>query len=266
VIALANSTDDNFGKETVSFLTTIKQSFESVLEIVEKKKKAIEHEMQQTKVRDIFSSYVSRTVAEEILKDPDKLELGGEQQEVTVMFSEVMNFIDLTESVQPEALISMLNEYFSVAIDTVFEFDGTLDKFIEDNVMAYWGAPLPVPDSEIRAIQCAMKLQRVIEDLNKKWESENKPSFHVCIGLNSGKVVAGNIGSIRRMEYTVIGDTVNLAARIKTLSKSRNIPILVGEKTHEMVRHSFNFEDAFRTTVKGKTGDITVFQLKVEET
>jgi len=264
VISLANTADEHFGGDKVSFLNAVKQSIESVLEIDERNQIAIQHEIQCGKIRDTFSSYVSRTVAEEILKDPDKLDLGGKLQDVTIMFAEVTNFIQLLATLDPNELISMLNEYFSVAMDTIFEFEGTLDKFIEDNVMAFWGAPLPVPDSEERAVRCAQKLQQEISRLNQTWDKQDKPQFQVCIGINSGPVIAGNIGSIRRMEYTVIGDTVNLAARIKSLSSTRNIPILMSETTYKKVKDMFHVENQFQATVKGKTDEIAVYQLQVD--
>ena len=265
VIALANSTDDRFGSEMLSFLNTIKQSVESVLETLEKKRTTINHQLQEKRIRDTFSSYVSRTVAEEILKDPDKLDMGGRQQKVTVMFSEVMNFDALMAQLKPEDLIAMMNEYFAAAIDTVFSHEGTLDKFIEDNVMAFWGAPLPQPDSEERAVRCAQDLLRRMDRLNSDWEARGMPRFHVCIGVNTGPAVAGNIGSIRRMEYTVIGDTVNTAARIRALSKSKQIPILVSQSTYEQVKDRFAFGESIETTVKGKSDYITVHELLLKE-
>jgi adenylate cyclase len=202
-------------------------------------------------------------VAEEILKNPDKVDLGGKLQNVTVMFTEVVNFEELLNSMDPNNLISMLNEYFSLALDTVFEYDGTLDKFIGDNVMAFWGAPLEVADGELKAVRCALSLQEKIAGLNNSWRQMGKPLFHVCIGINSGRVVAGNIGSIRRMEYTVIGDTVNVASRIKSLSKNKNIPILLSETTYDKVRDLFAVENRFQAAVKGKTQNITVYQLSI---
>ena len=261
VIAVLNTNDERFGKDTMTFLTTIKQSIESVLEIQEINQTAVEHELQREKIRDTFSSYVSRTVAEEILRDPDSLELGGKEQDVTVMFAEVANFIRLIDTLEPAQVIAQLNEYFSAAMDTIFEHEGTIDKFIEDSIMAFWGAPLPMHDAEERAVRCAQEFQQKISDLNQEWERRGRPRFDVCIGINSGPVIAGNIGSIRRMEYTVIGDTVNTAARIKTLSKTRHAPILVSRSTYKKVKDKFTVGEEFKAAVKGKSGEITVYQM-----
>jgi len=263
VISIANSADERFGKETVAFLTTVKQTVENTLDMAEKIRGKIGHEMQRKKIRDTFSSYLSRTVAEEILKDPDKLELGGEDRDVTVMFTEVTNFGELMKTVPPEELLERLNDFFSIAIDTIYVYDGTLDKFIGDNIMAFWGAPLAIPDGERKAIDCARKLHEKLAALNAGWEKAGMTPFNVCIGINSGSVIAGNIGSIRRMEYTVMGDTVNTASRIKSLSKSTGIPILMGESTHSKIKDSIKSEQKIEASVKGKSGTITVYKVDI---
>ncbi|HOX28719.1 MAG TPA: adenylate/guanylate cyclase domain-containing protein, partial [bacterium] len=245
VVSLINSKNNRMGKEEVAFLNAYKKSIETALEAVEKREARIQHEMQKKRIRDTFSSYVSRSVAEEILKDPDRLELGGKSRNVTVMFTEIVNFMDLQKTVDPSTLFAALNECFTAAIDTVFEYDGTLDKFIGDGVMAFWGAPIPMQDSESRAVDCALSLTEKIGDLNARWKREGKEEFIFSIGINSGEVVAGNIGSIRRMEYTIIGDTVNTASRIISLSKSKSIPILIGETTYEKVKNKVRIEERY---------------------
>jgi len=263
VISVINTRYNKLGKEEIAFLNAYKNSIENALEIVEKRQKKIQHEIQNKRIRDTFSSYVSRSVAEEILKDPDRFELGGKSQNVTVMFTEIVNFKELQKSVDPLLLFDSLNEYFAAAIDTVFEFDGTLDKFIGDNVMAFWGAPLPMPDSELRAVKCAISLNEKVKTLNEKWRLEGKEEFLFTIGINSGEVIAGNIGSIRRMEYTIIGDTVNTASRIKALSRSKNIPILIGETTCEKIRGDIGVAGKIEAFVKGKSEPIIVYHLTV---
>ncbi|MFC1474766.1 adenylate/guanylate cyclase domain-containing protein [bacterium] len=262
-IAVGNFAGDRFNREMVSFLTAVKRSFENAMELVEKRRATIEHEIKREKIRDTFSSYVSRAVAEEILKDPDKLDLGGKLQDVTVMFTEVINFRELMKAGDPEELLSLLNEFFSIAIETVFEHDGTLDKFIGDNVMAFWGAPLPVSDGEQRAVRCAVKLQERVYVMNGKRERRGRAPFRLCIGINSGKAVAGNIGSIRRMEYTIIGDTVNVASRIKSLSGTMDVPVLVSESTYEKVKDEFKCDRRLDAEIKGKTVTIPVYRLEV---
>jgi class 3 adenylate cyclase len=263
VISIVNSADERFGRESATYLNAIKQSVENTLDMGEKLRGRIQHELQRKKIRDTFSSYLSRTVAEEILKEPDKLDLGGEVRDVTIMFTEVTNFRELMKTVSPEELLARLNEFFSIAIDTIFEYEGTLDKFIGDNIMAFWGAPLAIPGSEHKAVACARELHRKLAGLNSDWERAGAQAFNICIGINSGAVVAGNIGSIRRMECTIIGDSVNVASRIKSLSKSAGIPILLGETTYLRVKDKIKTEQKIEAAVKGKTGLITVYQVTV---
>lgn len=264
VICIENTTDENFGAQSIALLTAIKQTVETKLGLGEKLREKIGHELQRLKIRDTFSSYLSRTVAEEILKSPDRVDPGGELRGVTVMFTEVTNFKDLMKSMTPEEILSRLNEYFSAAIDTVFEFDGTLDKFIGDNVMAFWGAPLDDPDGERKAVACAVRLHHRIQELNERHEREGGHPFHVCIGINSGQAVAGNIGSLRRMEYTVIGDSVNLAARIKSLSGKNNTPILVSESTRAGASGRFRFSEPLQAAVKGKSETVTMYRVLLD--
>ena len=158
----------------------------------------------------------------------------------------------------------MLNDYFSAAIDTVFAHHGTLDKFIGAGIMAFWGAPLPLPDAADRSVQCARELHRRVRALNAEWEAGGKPGFEVCAGINSGSVVAGNIGSIRRMEYTVIGDPVNVAARIKSLCGKNSMPVLISDSTRAALRRECRFSASLQAAVKGKCGPITVHCLDLD--
>lgn len=259
VIVIEDTVDEYFGGEAVSFLTTLKQAFENTLEIVNKQRIAVEHEMRRERIRDTFSSYMSRRVAEEILKDPDRLDLGGSHSHVAVLFTEIAGFAELIDTADTEELTGMLNEFFSIAIDTVFDHDGTLDKFIGDNVMAFWGAPLAMPDCEEKAVRCAVELRRRAAEMNVRRRAAGRPEFDLRIGINSGRVVAGNIGSIRRMEYTIIGDTVNTAARIKSLTGAVGAAILVSDSVYEKVRGRFPAAERIQTRVKGKSQEIVVY-------
>ncbi len=265
VISVLNSPPERFDKETITFLEAVKQTVENTLLLGEKLRSRVHHEMRKIKIRDTFTSYLSRSVAEEILKTPDNIDPGGELRNVSIMFTEVTNFSLLMKTSPPEQLLSDLNEFFSAAIDTVFEHDGALDKFIGDNVMAFWGAPLADPDSEMKAVSCAVKLQQKLALLNEKWQCEGRSPFNVCIGINSGPAVAGNIGSVRRMEYTVIGDNVNLAARIKSLSSKDNIPILVSASTFAKTKDAFRYSTPLEAAVKGKSASITVYRLLIDD-
>lgn len=205
-------------------------------------------------VKDTFSRYVTNQVAEELLKNPEKISPGGKEQEVTVVFADIRDFTAFSERHSPEEVISHLNEYLSVMIDVIFEYEGTLDKFIGDAVMAIWGAPLQHPDDPLRAVKAALEMQKRLEELNKKWASEGKDILKIGIGINTGKAIAGNIGNLRRMEYTVIGDSVNIASRIEGLTKEYKIPIIISSSTYEKVREQVEVTELESARIKGKAG------------
>jgi class 3 adenylate cyclase len=262
LISVANHDTEKFDRENIAYFAAMKQAVESALDLGVKLRERINHEMRRQKMKTAFSSYLSQPVAEEILKSPGVSSPGGEVRDVTVMFVEATNFRDLTGEITPEEALSRLNAFFSVALDTIFEYEGTVDKYIGESVMAFWGAPLPTIDKEERAVNCAMTLFERVRKLNSDWGAQGRHSFNISIGMNSGPVVAGNIGSVRRMEYTVIGDTVNVAARIKSLSSDKGLPILVSDNIFEKTKTKFKFEEKLCVSVKGKTNELTVYEVK----
>jgi class 3 adenylate cyclase len=212
-------------------------------------------------VKETFSRYVSKQVAEEILKHPDKIAPGGKKRDVTILFSDVRGFTTFAEAHSPEEVISHLNEYLSAMVDIIFKYEGTLDKFIGDAVMAVFGSPLPHSDDPMRAIKTALDMQSRLKELNEKWIAEGKETLRIGIGVNTGEVIAGNIGDIRRMEYTVIGDNVNLASRIEGLTKEYHCPIIISESTCEKVKERVEVNKLGSVTVKGKTQAIVIYEL-----
>lgn len=212
-------------------------------------------------VKDTFSRYVTWQVAEEILKDPDKIVPGGSRQEVTVLFSDIRGFTTFSETHTPEEVLSHLNEYLSAMVDVIFKYEGTLDKFIGDAVMAVFGSPIKHGDDPLRAVKAALEMKERLNELNKKWGREGKVPLEIGIGINTGEVIAGNIGDVRRMEYTVIGDNVNLASRIEGLTKNYGCPIIISENTYEKVRDIVKVRELGNTSVKGKTRGIEIFEL-----
>jgi adenylate cyclase len=188
-------------------------------------------------IKDTFSRYVTHQVAEELLRNPDSVALGGVKQEVTVLFSDIRSFTLLSERLSPEEVVSHLNEYFSAMIDIIFKYEGTLDKFVGDAIMAVFGAPIAHPDDPERAVRTAMEMQERLRTLNEKWRSENREQISIGVGINTGEAIAGNIGDIRRMEYTVIGFHVNLASRMENLTKKYGLSIVISENTYKHVKH-----------------------------
>lgn len=213
-------------------------------------------------IRDTFSRYVSKQVAEELLKDPEKISLGGENKEVTILFSDIRGFTTMSERLSAEKVVATLNEYFNSMVDVVFEYEGTLDKYIGDAIMAVFGSPASHPDDPMRAVRTAVKMRAKLNELNEKRKVDgDEEPIRIGIGINTGNVIAGNIGHIQRMEYTVIGDNVNLASRIEGLTKNYNCHIIIAESTYEKVRDFVHVKKLGGVTVKGKTQPVDIFEL-----
>ena len=185
----------------------------------------------ETLVRSNFERYFAPQLAERIASAPEAIKLGGEKRKVAVLFSDIRGFTKLSESMNPDEMASLLTEYFTEMVECVFRHGGTLDKFMGDAVMAQWGAPLGMADDADRAMSAAMDMMAAMETLNRRWTSEGRPRLELGIGLNYGEAFAGNIGSERRLEFTVIGDTVNTASRLCSAAESGEILI-----TEEMRR------------------------------
>ena len=176
-------------------------------------------------IKRAFTRYVAREVVEEILKDPENLVLTGERREVTVLFCDVRGFTPMSERLSPEEVVLLLNDFYTLMIETTFKHDGTLDKFLGDAVMAIFGAPIAHPDHSLRAVRTALAMQEGIVELNARRLKDGKEPIAVGIGVSAGEAVAGTVGTVDRMEYTVIGDTVNLAARLESSAKPGQILI-----------------------------------------
>jgi adenylate cyclase len=187
--------------------------------------------VEQTRVRTALSRYLSADVVELIAREPGRLRLGGERREVTVLFSDVCGFTRLSESLPPETVVALLNELFTFATEIIHKRGGIIDKFIGDSVMAVWGTPESRPDDARRAVEAAMELRRWVETGNRRWKQKWGVEVQLAMGLHTGTVVAGNLGSEKRMEYTVIGDAVNVAARLESMAQPGQI--LVSAATRE---------------------------------
>jgi len=212
-------------------------------------------------VKDTFSRYVTSQVAEELLNNPDALGLGGKKQFVTILFSDIRGFTSFSENFPPEEVVEHLNEYLSAMVGIVFKHEGTLDKFIGDAIMVIFGAPMTREDDAIRAMRTALEMREKLAELNAKWERQGKKPFEIGIGINSGEVIAGNIGDIRRMEYTVIGDNVNLASRIESLTKDFGVPIIISRSAYKLVEDFVEVKNLESVNVKGKEARVEIYAL-----
>jgi len=219
----------------------------------------------------MFSSYVSPKIVKELIENPDKARLGGERRVVTLLFSDIIGFTSLSERRQPEEVVSLLNEYFKEMADIIFRWDGTLDKFVGDEIMALWGAPLEQPNHAELALRCALNMSEKLNELQEMWRQRGSDTFDVGIGLNTGEVIIGNIGATgKKMDYTAIGDHVNLAARVEQLTRQYGTRILITENTYAHVEPlikkgllgHFELNELAKVKVKGKENEVKILGLK----
>ncbi|MDN3506375.1 MAG: adenylate/guanylate cyclase domain-containing protein [Simkaniaceae bacterium] len=210
-----------------------------------------------------FARYVSTHVMEKILHSETPLNLEGERRKVTILFSDIRQFTQLAENLPPEEVVHLLNEYFEVMIEAIFSHSGTLDKFIGDGIMAEFGAPLDDQQQEEHAIRAAIAMQKELEKLSAKWEGENKPRIQMGIGIHTGDAVLGNIGSEKRIEYTAIGDAVNVASRLEQATKVLKAPILISETTYLGAKDKFNFKDLGSMALPGRKEQIKVYTINL---
>ena len=216
---------------------------------------------EKAKLRAVFSQYVAGPVVDRILADPARAKLGGERKELTVLFSDIRGFSLFSEGMAPEALAAFLGEYLTPMTELVLASGGTLDKYIGDAVMAIWGAPVDVPDHAARACEVALQMQEALVAMNVVWAKTGKPSVAIGIGVNTGAMAVGNMGSAARFDYTVLGDQVNLGARLEALTKEYGISILVGEATMRAAGEGFVFREIDLVRVKGRAGAVPVYEL-----
>ena len=209
-----------------------------------------------------FQHYVPPAVVESLVADADRLRLGGEKRELTVLFSDIRGFTTLSEAMAPEDLVKLLNEYFTAMTEKVFAHRGSLDKYIGDAMMAVYGAPIAEPQHAALACRTALDMVRALRSLQESLRSRKLPAIDIGIGINTGPMVVGNMGSASRFNYTVVGDAVNLASRIEHLNKDYGTNILVSEYTFEQVKHEFPVSrEVDRVRVRGRAQPVRLFEL-----
>ena len=218
---------------------------------------ALEDISDVSKVKNTFKRYVSKQVVDELLGDDGKLNLGGEQREVTILFTDIRGFTSMSEKMKPERVVTTLNEYFSDMIDIVFKNNGTLDKIIGDELMVLYGAPISGDNDTVRAVETAVEMQHKIKELNIDRKKRKEPPILVGAGINKGLVVSGNIGSRDLMDYTVIGDTVNVASRLCAAAGPGEI--MVSSSVYGATKKEFSYDKLEPIKVKGKEKKVPVF-------
>lgn len=224
--------------------------------------------LEKARTRATFEKYVSANVVKEILDRSEDFEqtLGGRRMPCTMLFSDIRGFTTATESADSQALVAQLNEYLTEMVEAVFRHGGTLDKFIGDAVMAVWGNTTSLgtaPDAR-NAVHTALDMLTSLRQLNTRWITEGRMEFHIGIGLNHGEVIAGNMGSPRRKEFTVIGDAVNLASRLEGVTKEYGLQLVIGESVASLVRGDFPLQTVDLIQVKGKTKPVDTFTIPLQ--
>jgi adenylate cyclase len=205
----------------------------------------------------MFAKYVSPQVVEQLLVNPP--ELGGVDKEITVLFSDIRGFTTLSETLTPQALVNHLNVYLTEMTDLIFKYYGTLDKYVGDEIMCFWGAPLPQKEHAILACQCALKQIEVLNELNRSWPPEKR--INIGIGVNSGIMTVGNMGSPGRMNYTLMGDNCNLGARLEGTNKEYGTTIIISEYTYGLVKDRVVARELDNIRVKGKNKPVLIYEL-----
>jgi len=218
---------------------------------------------EKRKMKRLFGRYVSRDVYAQLVANPELAELGGKRREMTVLFSDIRGFTAVTEKGNPEALVAQLNEYFSRMVEIVFLHHGTVDKFVGDMVMALFGAPLDDADHAEHAVQAAIDMVKALGELNRGWAARGLPQLDIGVGINSGDMIAGNIGSSAIMSYTVIGDNVNLGSRLESLNKDYKTRIIISDATLARLTNRYDVRPLGDVTVKGKSKAVGIHELKV---
>ncbi|MDC1528422.1 adenylate/guanylate cyclase domain-containing protein [Gammaproteobacteria bacterium] len=213
---------------------------------------------EKEKVRDLLGKVVSREIADELMNS--HVELGGERRRITILFSDIRNFTGICEGSTPENILSLLNHYLSEVSAAIEEHKGVVDKYIGDAVMALFGAPIKSANDTTNALKAALQIRENVNRLNGANTENNLPALHTGIGLHTGEVVAGNLGSANRLNYTVIGDPVNLASRLQSLSKTYGGGIIVSEETQNEGA-DFIFQELDLVRVKGKAQPVRIYEL-----
>jgi adenylate cyclase len=216
---------------------------------------------EKEQIKDAFRRYVSHQVAEEIFKNPEQYidTLKGSRRKVTILFADIRGFTPLTERLSAENVVSLLNRLLTIMTKVVFKYEGTIDKFIGDSMMAIFGAPIAHPDDVNRAIHAAVDIQKAIEEINKKSRAEQKEVIKVGIGINTGEVVVGNIGAKVRLDYTVIGASVNLANRLQEVASGGEI--IISEHVFKETQVPYKFSESMLIKVKGKATPVKVYSV-----
>lgn len=225
------------------------------------------YKKEKNQLQSAFSKYVSPDVVDQIIHHPEIMHLGGEKQFLSVIFTDLQGFTAMSDSMDPVKLVRVLNMYLNEMSEVIIALGGTIDKFEGDAIMAFFGAPIPIPDHAVRCCKAALRMKKMEKIINNQLMIEkliDKP-LHTRIGINSGDMVVGNVGSLKRIDYTIIGGNVNIAARIENINKEYNTSILISDQTNELVKDFFETRQVDTVMLRGISRPVTVYELLKEK-
>ncbi len=224
------------------------------------------HEGRQRRfIKHSFAHYLSPHVIEQLIQEPERLQLGGDRKELTIFFSDLQGFTTISENLDPDQLIQLLNDYLSAMTDIILEENGTIDKYEGDAIIAFWNAPLDTPDHAVRAVSAALRCQKRLAELRPLFQKQCGHEMHMRIGINTGAAVVGNLGSSNRFDYSMLGDAVNLAARLEGANKQFDNYTMISETTYEQINGAFPCRELALLTVVGRKKPVRVFEPFLEE-
>jgi adenylate cyclase len=222
---------------------------------------AVSQELEKRRVRNLFSRFISPEMVDQMMTTQDLNSL-NKRSDVSILFSDIRGFTTLSEKLSPEEVVALLNPYLEAMSKVIYKHGGTVDKYEGDAIIAFFGEPVPFKDHAVRALRASLDMRVALDELTKQWEKEGRPNqIEMGIGINSGEVFVGLLGSAQRINYTVIGDNANLASRLQDLTKTYAWPILISESTYQQVKEEFDTEFADAVTVKGKTKPVNVYKV-----
>ena len=222
--------------------------------------KYLTEERERNRTKETFKYYLDQQVVEQVMNNPELLKLGGEKREMSVLFSDIRGFTSFSEKMAPHEVVQFLNQYFDKMQGMIFNYKGTLDKLIGDAVMCFWGAPIESKDHALRAVLCALEMIQAVEELRPVLILPGGAKFEIGIGVNTGPMVVGNMGSENRMSYTVMGDNVNLGSRLESLNKYYGTRILISDTAYEACKHLVFCRQLDTIQVKGKSQAVTIYE------
>lgn len=252
--------DDEIGYLATWFNRMIEDLETAYNQIKEYAYKSVLAKNSEERIRHIFQKYVPAEIIDEVLRTKGEQLLVGKKQVATILFSDIRSFTTISEKLSAEELVKSLNTYFNIMVNVIIEHKGTIDKFIGDAIMAIFGAPVKHEDDPLEAVLTGLNMIKNLHSFNKKQIALNRPPFKIGVGINTGEVVVGNIGSTQKLDYTCIGDAVNLASRLEGLTKMYGIPIIISQFTYEETKTQIDARELDSVRVKGKLKPVNIYQ------